>query len=169
MARSSFARLEQPSHLFLGSFFLLGLNLGPLRPDTSIASLATGFPQPPVCSLFALGQIIPLDVGDGVFERSVLDGEGSANVDGVALGLALSGEGGLGGLDLFSARVELLELAALAGEEDEASLVVLQTSNIGDERLLGVVDTAVINGDTDGRGELLGDTSFLYDLKRTRL
>lgn len=111
--------------------------------------------------LLALGHVVALDVRDGVLDSDVLDGEGSVDVGGVALGLALGGEGGLGGVDLLGAGVEFLELAALTGEEDEAGLVLLQAGNILDERLLGVVDAAVVNRDTDGGRELLGDTSFL--------
>lgn len=52
-------------------------------------------------------------------------------------------------------------MAALAREKDKTGLVVLQPSDIGDERLLRVVVTAVVDGDTDGGGKLLGDASFL--------
>lgn len=131
-----------------------------------MTGVATGVPQPPVSSFLTLGQAVTLDLGDGLLGESVLDREGSADVSGVALGLALRGEGGLGGVDLLSRRVELLELTALAGEEDETGLVVLKAVDVGDERLLGVVDTAVVNGDTDGAGELGGDTSFLNNSKK---
>lgn len=126
-----------------------------------MTGFATGVPQPSVSSLLTLGQAVTLDLSDSLLVEGVLDGEGSADVSGVALGLALSGEGSLGSVDLLSGRVELLELAALAGEEDETGLVVLKAVDVGDERLLGVVDTAVVNGDTDGAGELGGDASFL--------
>jgi hypothetical protein len=130
-----------------------------------VAGLGAGLTQPAVRSLLTLGHLVALDLGDGLLGGGVGDGQDGADVSGVALGLALSGEGGLGGLDFLSGGVQLLELAALAGEEDEAGLVVLQTGDVGDEGLLGVVDPTVVDGDADGGGELLGDTSFLIDCK----
>lgn len=126
-----------------------------------MTGLTTGIPQFPVSSLLTLGQAVTADLGDGLLGGGVVDGEGSANLGSVALGLALGGESSLGGVDLVSGRVKLLELTALAGEEDQAGLVVLEAVDVGDERLLGVVDTAVVNGNTDSAGELGGDTSFL--------
>lgn len=152
---------KEQSRLFLSSGGLLSLSLGPLFPNADQTSVATSQPQASVSGLLALGHVVALDVRDGVLDSDVLDGEGSVDVGGVALGLALGGEGGLGGVDLLGAGVEFLELAALTGEEDEAGLVLLQAGNILDERLLGVVDAAVVNRDTDGGRELLGDTSFL--------
>ena len=122
-----------------------------------------------VGSLLTLGQAVTLDLGDGLLRSEVGDGEGRADVRGVALGLALGGKSSLGSVDLVGGGVELLELAALAGEEDEAGLVVLETVDVGSERLLGVVDTAVVNGDTDGTGELNGDTSFLNTMEKNRM
>jgi len=52
-------------------------------------------------------------------------------------------------------------LAATAGEEDEALLVLLKTSNVGLQALLGKVLAAGIDRDTDGGSELAGDASFL--------
>jgi hypothetical protein len=100
-------------------------------------------------------------VGDGLLGAGVLDGEGGADVGGVALGLAVGSEGGLGGVDLVSGGVELLELAALAGEQDQAGLVVVEAGDVGDERLLGVVGAAVVDGDADGARQLLGNAGFL--------
>lgn len=57
-------------------------------------------------------------------------------------------------------------MTALAGEKDQASLVVLEAGDIGDERLLRVVVAAVVNGNTNGRSELLGDTGFLLVAKK---
>lgn len=153
--------INRESHLFLGSSSLLSLSLRTLLPNTPETGLTAGLPQPSESSLLTLGQAVTLDLSDGLLGGEVLDGESSANVGGVALSLALGGEGSLGGVDIVSGRVELLELTALAGEEDQTGLVVLETVDVGDERLLGVVDTAVVNGDTDGTGELGGDTSFL--------
>lgn len=132
-------------------------------------SLAASVTEVSVGSLLTLGQAVTLDLGDGLLRSEVGDGEGRADVRGVALGLALGGKSSLGSVDLVGGGVELLELAALAGEEDEAGLVVLETVNVGSERLLGVVDTAVVNGDTDGTGELNRDTSFLNTMEKNRM
>ena len=122
--------------LFLSGRLLLSLSLSTLLPDALVTGLAAGVPQTAVCSLLTLGKVVALDLSNGFLDSGVLDGQERANVCGVALGLALSGEGSLGGVDLVSGRVELLELTALAGEEDQASLVVLEAGDIGDERLL---------------------------------
>lgn len=156
------------SCLFLGSSSLLSLDPSTLLLATLVAGLAAGVTQLAVGSLLALGEVGALDLSDGLTLVEVVDGEDGTDAGGVALGLALGGESSLGSVDLLGGRVKLLELTALAGEEDQAGLVVLETGDIGDERLLGVVDTAVVNGDTDGTGELLGDTSFLSDSKKIR-
>lgn len=156
------------SYLFLGSSSLLSLDPSTLLLATLVAGLAAGVTQLAVGGLLALGEVGALDLSDGRTLVEVVDGEDGTDAGGVALGLALGGESSLGSVDLLGGRVELLELTALAGEEDQAGLVVLETGDIGDERLLGVVDTAVVNGDTDGTGELLGDGSFLSDSKKIR-
>ena len=148
------------SNLFLGGRLLISLGLGTLLADTLVAGLATGITKTAVGSLLTLGEVVTLDLSNGLLGAGVLNGEGGTDTGDEALRLALS-KGGLGSVDLLSGRVKLLELTALAGEENQASLVVLEAGNIGDERLLRVVDTAVVNGDTDGASELLGDTSFL--------
>ena len=87
---------------------------------------------------------------------------------GTLLTLAVS-QSGLDGLDLLGGRVELLELTALAGEQDQAGLEVLQAGDVGDQRLLGVVGAAVVNRDADGGSELLGDAGFLWRCKSLHL
>lgn len=148
------------SHLFLGSGGLISLGLGTLLADTAVAGLGAGLTQTTVGSLLTLGKSVTLDLGNGVLLGGVGDGEGGTQAGGETLTLAL-GESGLDSVDLLGGRVELLELTALAGEEDQTGLVVLETGDIVDQRLLGVVGAAVVNGDTDGRGELLGNASLL--------
>ena len=80
-----------------------------------MTGLTACIPQFYVCSLLSLRQVVSADLGDGLLDGGVLDGEGSANVGSIALGLALSGESSLGGVDLVRGLVELLELTALAG------------------------------------------------------
>lgn len=148
------------SHLFLGSGLILSLGLGTLLAHTLVAGLSAGVTETTVSSLLALGERVALDLGDGLSSGGVGDGEGGLNTGGDAVTLALS-DGGLDGLDFLSGGVELLELTALAGEEDQAGLVVLKTGDVGNQGLLRVVGAAVVNRDTDGRSKLLGDTSFL--------
>lgn len=64
----------------------------------------------------------------------------------------------LGGLDVLGGGVTLLGLAVAAGEEDEALPVLLEALDVGLEALLGEVLAARVDGDTDGTGELAGDT-----------
>jgi len=151
--------INRESHLFLGGG-LLSLGLSPLLPDPDQTSLASGLAQPPVSSLLTLWHFVTLDLTDSFLAADVLDGQDSVEVSSVTLGLA-GREGSLGSINLLSGRVELLELAALAGEQNQASLVFLETGNVGGERLLGVVDATGINSNTDGWGELAGDTGFL--------
>lgn len=125
-----------------------------------MAGLGASVTKSAVDGALGLGEIGTLDLGDGVLLSGVGDGEGGVDVGNDTLTLAL-GKGGLDSLDVLSGGVELLELTALAGEEDQAGLVVLETGNVGDQGLLGVVGAAVVNGDTDGGSELLGDTGLL--------
>lgn len=98
---------------------------------------------------------------DGGGELGLLDGlDGGVGVD--------DGEGGGGvgdgvgdGLELVLGGVALLGLVALLGEEDQALLVGLEALDVGGQGLLGDVLAASIDGNTDGRGVLAGDTSGL--------
>ena len=109
--------------------------------------IAPGSPEPPV-----LGWGVLLRSGD----RALSDG----------IGIWSNGESrGNGGLDsgskVLSTGVALLWLADLAGEEDEFRTVGLEALDVGSEGWNGVVDTAVVDGDTDGAGESRGDLSSL--------
>lgn len=147
--------------LLLRSSSLLSLRLGTLLARTDETSITASETQLAVGSLVALGHVVALDVGDGLLGEGVADGHSGGEVSGVAGGLAVSGEGSLGLVDLVGGGVELLELAALAGEEDETGLVVLQAGDVGDQRLLGVVVAAVVDGNADGGSQLLGDAGLL--------
>jgi hypothetical protein len=156
------------THLFLSIGLLLSLGLGALLTLALVASLGAGVTQPPVGSLLALRHGVALDLGDGLLNGRVGDGQDGADAGGETLTLAV-GQSGLDGLDLLGGRVELLELTALAGEQDQAGLEVLQAGDVGDQRLLGVVGAAVVNRDADGGSELLGDAGFLWDSKSLSL
>lgn len=52
-------------------------------------------------------------------------------------------------------------LGALAGEDDQALLVGLETGDVGGEGLLAEVLAAEIDGDTDGGGHETGDAGLL--------
>lgn len=124
--------ISRESHLFLGGGGLLSLSLSPLLPDTDQAGLASGLTQPPESVLLTLWQLVTLDLADSLLAADVLDGQGSLEVSSVTLGLA-GGKGSLSSVNLLRGRVELLELAALAGEQNQASLVLLETGNVGSE------------------------------------
>lgn len=148
------------THLFLSSGLLISLSLGTLLALATVAGIGAGVTELAVDGTLDLGHGVTLDLGDGVAGGETVNGESGLNAGGEALSLALS-EGSLDGLDVLSGGVELLELTALAGEEDQAGLVVLEAGNIGNQGLLGVVGTAVVDGDTNGRSELLGDAGLL--------
>jgi hypothetical protein len=67
--------------------------------------------------------------------------------------------------DLSSFGITLLGLTSLTGENNELSLVSLQTLNVEFERLVGLVTTTEIDGNTNGAGFLASDTSFLFMVK----
>jgi hypothetical protein len=125
-----------------------------------VAGLGASVTEGAVDRTLGLGKVTTLDLGDGVLLSVVDDGEAGVDVGDDTVTLAL-GKSGLDSLDVLSGGVELLELTALTGEEDQAGLVVLETGNVGDQGLLRVVGAAVVNGDTDGGSELLGDTGLL--------
>lgn len=135
------------SSLFLLGLSLLSLGLGALLALTQVASLGAGLTEGLV------GVLGGLVVADGaLLELSdVLDGQGSG-------GAADKVVTALGGLDVLGGGVTLLGLSVAAGEEDEALPVLLETLDVGLEALLGEVLAAGVDGDTDGAGELAGDT-----------
>jgi len=110
--------------------------------------VAPGSPELPVLGWGALLLSGDLALGDGIGIWS--NGEGGGN-----------GSLGSGG-EVLSAGVTLLWLADLAGEEDEFRAIGLETLDIGSEGWDRVVDTAVVDRDTDGAGERRGDLSSLY-------
>lgn len=64
----------------------------------------------------------------------------------------------LGGLDVLSGGVTALRLAVAAGKENEALPELLEALDVGLEAFLGKVLAAGVDRDTDGAGELAGDT-----------
>ena len=69
---------------------------------------------------------------------------------------------GEGGAEVGNGSAEILGLSALAGEDDQALLVGLETGDIGGEGLLAEVLTAVVDGDTDGGGVETRDAGLLW-------
>jgi len=123
----------------------------PLRSLSSLPVVAPGNPELPVLGWGALLLSGDLALSDGIGIWS--NGEGGGN-------------DGLGsGSEVLSARVTLLWLADLAGEKDEFRAVGLETLDVGSEGWDGVVDTAVVDGDTDSAGESRGDLSSLQLLQ----
>jgi hypothetical protein len=143
---------RETKHHSMDSLFLLGvglisLGLLALLPDTDKTGLGAGVTELPVCVLLALV------VANGtLLERdNVLDGQSRGGAGDDLLGA-------LGGLDVLGGCVTLLGLAVAAGEEDEALPVLLEALDVGLEALLGEVGAARVDRDTDGAGELAGDT-----------
>ena len=69
-----------------------------------------------------------------------------------------------GGIDFVLGGVALLGLLGLAGEEHKALLVLLQTLDIGLERLLGQVLSAWVDGNADSGRQLAWDASLLSSM-----
>jgi len=145
----SVATKQAETLLFLGA---LGLGLLPrtLLPDTNQAGVRPRLPEGLVgATLDARRQLALGDLGE-TGSNGLLDAKEAADV--------LCGLGGL----LVLGGIGLLGLVGLAGEDDEAGLVGLQALNVGSEALLREVLAAAIDGNTDGAGIVLGNTSGLF-------
>lgn len=144
---------QTPSLRDGNSLFLVRLGLGlvlltllpsALRalPGTDLAQLHVG------ATLNGGGHVTLLDLLDSLVGR--LDGDGLGDerdlldVGGVGLGVTL-----LGGV-------------GPAGEDDQALLVGLETSDVGGKGLLAQVLAARVDSDTDSGSELAGDASLLH-------
>ena len=138
--------------LFLRSVSFILLSLGPLLPLANQACLAARITELPVRRLLAreVADLALLNC-DLVGDREVL----LALLD-LALVSAL-----LCRLHILGRSVTRLRRLDLAREEDETLLVLLQTCNVGLQRLLAQVLAAGVDGDTDGGRKLAGDTGFL--------
>jgi hypothetical protein len=123
-----------------------------------VSLVGTSTAQRGVCVLLALRQATLLDLRDGVFNTDTsLDGDGGANrSDDLVL---------FDKLEVFGAGVELLVLAGLEREQDEAGLVRLQALDVGLQGLLGGGLAAVVDGDADGGCQFAGNTSSLCWLR----
>lgn len=135
-----------------GSLFLLVLSLlslvrRALLADTDKAGLGASVTELPESVLGGLEvadlALLELDL--------VLDGKGD-------LGAADNVLSALGSLDVLGGGVTLLGLAVAAGEENETLPVLLEALDVGLKTLLGKVLAAGVDRDTDGAGELAGDT-----------
>jgi len=138
--------------LFLG---VLGLGLVPhaLLPDTHQAGVRPRLPEGLVgTALDVLGQVALGDLAEAGGHGG--HAEGGADV--------LCGLGRL----LVLGGIGLLGLVGLAGENDEAGLVLLQALDVGGEALLREVLAAGIDRDTDGASIVLGDAGSLFPCVR---
>lgn len=136
-------------NLFLLSRVLLIFRLGSLLPLAQVAGISTRNTELPERGS---GLLFPGDgaLGEDVTARGVVDGEGSSNRP------DLLGRGGnIGG------GVTLLDLADLAGEEDQLGFVLGKAGDVGLEGLDRGVAAAVVDGDADGESELAGDLGLL--------
>jgi len=138
------------SSLFLLGVGVISLGLGALLTDTDKAGLGAGVTELPVCVL------LTLVVADRTFLEGddVLDGQSGGGTGNDVLS-------GLGRLDILSRGVTLLGLSVAAGEENETLPELLEALDVGLEALLGKVLAAGVDRDTDGAGELAGDTGGL--------
>lgn len=138
--------------LFLGGSGLLLLGLRPLFALASQTGVAASDTELPDGSLLAwvVGNLALLDLD------FVADGEEVVALDDLALVAALAGL-----LHLLGRGLASLRRLGLAREEHQALLVLLQALDVGLERLLAQVLATRVDGDTDGRRQLAGDTSFL--------
>ena len=92
------------THLFLGIGLLLSLSLGASLTLAAVAGLSASITETAVSALLTLGEGVTLDLGDGVLDSGVGDGESGTNAGGDTLTLAVS-ESGLDGLDLVGGGV----------------------------------------------------------------
>jgi hypothetical protein len=143
-----------PFRVSVGCLFLVGLGLGlvlgPLFPYTLESSVTSSLAEEVVgASLDGSGHVALLDLGDTLADGD--DGQCGADA-GYGLGLAE--------VDILAV-TSFGVLGALAGEDDQAFLVGLETGDVGGEGLLAEVLAAEIDGDTDSGSHKAGDTSLL--------
>jgi hypothetical protein len=126
------------------SSFLLSLITGTLLTGTESASCGTGITQ-----LLESVELLlfRLDGTGFLTSNNLLNGKNGT--------LKLRNTRDIGG-------ITVLGLTGLAGEDDQLSLVGLKTLNVKLKRFLRLVAATVVNGDTDGQGNLARDTSLLY-------
>lgn len=141
----------QSHHLLLSSGFSISLLSSPLRPLSGLSVIASGSPELSVLrwSVLFLRGDLALSDSRGIWSNW----EGGGNK---VLG---------SGLEVLSAGVTLLWLSNLAGEKNEFRSVGLEALNVGSESWYRVVDTAVVDGDTDCTGEGGGDLCSLQLLQ----
>lgn len=135
--------------LFLLRRVLLVFRLGPLLPLTQVTGVGTRnteFPEH-ISGLLVLGDGA---LGEDATARGGVDGEDRSNRP------ELLGPGSnIGG------GVALLDLAGLAGEEDQLRLVLGEAGDVGLKGLDRGVAAAVVDGNTDGESEFAGDLGLL--------
>ena len=141
--------LSNPCHLFLSRSILVCLVLCPLLPHSPVSRLTSGISELSVgAALNRLGHIALADLLDG--------GIGGDNRQ-----TLLEARNCLGAGNLPLGRVALLRLSNLAGEEDEAGSVFLETGDVGGEGFGGEILAAWIDRYTDRGRESTGDSGFL--------
>lgn len=129
---------------------LLSLLAGTLLEDTTVTLVSAGHTKGTV------GRGLTLGLGDGT---------GSDMGDGGSDGEKGTGGELGGGLEVLGGGITLLDAVRTAGEDNEASTVGLEAVDVGVEGFLRLVATTVVDGNTNGPGFLLGDTSGLELLK----
>jgi hypothetical protein len=143
------------SALLLLRLLSLSLSLSSLLSCTLVPLISPRSPQLHIRILGSGTNITLLDLADTMLNTGAnLDRQGSADGLDDLVGVGCR-------LDVLLGRVELLVLAGLEREEDEAGLVGLQTLDVELEGLFGGGLAAVVDGDADCWGELAGDAGGL--------
>ncbi len=130
---------------------LVRLRLRPLLPHAHQPCLTPRLPKRSVCILCPLWHLTLLNLTNCLFLGWV--NHGHVPLHKTALLVVF--------LNVFFGGVHFLELASLAGEENEALAVSLQTGDVCGERFLGEVGATRVDGDTDSGSEGAGDACFL--------
>lgn len=142
--------MNRSCHLFLGSSSLISCILCSLLTLSGQSSLTSGIPQLSVCtSLNWFWHISLLDL----WETTLNSGNWESVLNTAA--------GFLERWELLFGGITLLRLAEFAWEEDKAGTEGVETVDVGLEGLDWEVLAAGVNGDTDSRSELAGNSSLL--------
>lgn len=109
----------------------------------------------------AVGILGALEVGDLALLDGDLVGDGEGQVGVLDLAVVWVLADLAGGIGLVLGGIALLGVLGLAGEEDEALLVLLQALDVGLEGLLGQVLATRVDGNANGGRQLAWDASLL--------
>ena len=134
--------LSNPCHLFLSRSILIRLLLCPLLPLSPVSRLTSGISELSVgAALNRLGHVALADL----LNSSVGVDNGQTLLE--------ARDCLLGAGNLLFGSITLLGLSNLAGKEDEAGTVFLETGDVGGEGFGGEVLAAMVDRDTNRGGQ----------------